>query len=82
VILQESESVLLGAAILGAVGSQRFKTIVDAMQSMNRFGEVVDPTNDEVQRTFHAAKYIVFEDLYSRQVGYWALMRKVFSNPQ
>jgi hypothetical protein len=40
ILPRESESVLLGAAILGAVGARKFSSLNEAMRAMNAAGQV------------------------------------------
>lgn len=58
----EKEAVLLGAAILAAVASGRYRTIQDAMMAMSRAGETVSP-NQNVQE-YHNVKYSIFKKMY------------------
>lgn len=37
---RESESVLLGAAILGAVASKKYSSLTEAMKALNAAGQV------------------------------------------
>ncbi|KAI9126108.1 hypothetical protein K1719_003526 [Acacia pycnantha] len=46
ILPSESESVLLGAAILGAVASKKFSNIREAMKAMNAAGQVIRPSED------------------------------------
>ena len=40
ILPRESESVLLGAAILGAVAAKRYPSLHDAMKALNAAGQV------------------------------------------
>lgn len=62
---RESESVLLGAAILGAHASGDYPGVTDAMRAMGRAGETIHP--NPATRAFHDAKYAVYRDLYEVQ---------------
>lgn len=62
---RESESVLLGAAILGAAASGVHSSVLEAMRAMTGTGEVIKP-NAETRR-FHDAKFSVYKSLYAEQ---------------
>ncbi|KAJ8955171.1 hypothetical protein NQ318_009065 [Aromia moschata] len=68
----EVESVLLGAAILGACAAKHFDDIATAIQSMGGKGRVVRP-NEEVVK-FHDKKYAVFLKMYEHQLEYRSIM--------
>lgn len=70
---REPEAVLLGSAILAAVGASKFDSIQDAMQSMSAAGEVVRP--DASTAGYHAAKFSVFRELYKDHRRYDAMMQ-------
>lgn len=40
VLPRESESVLLGAAILGAVAAKKYSSLIEAMKALNAAGQV------------------------------------------
>lgn len=40
ILPRENESVLLGAAILGAVAAKRYSSLIEAMKAMNAAGQV------------------------------------------
>ncbi len=61
----ESESVLLGAAILGAAASGAYESVTAAMQAMSRAGGKILP-NSLVQ-PYHDAKFAAYQDLYAGQ---------------
>lgn len=65
IIPKETEAVLLGAAILGAVGAGEFPDVPRAMRSMCGIGRVLRP--DPSTFSFHGAKYGVFKAMYSFQ---------------
>ncbi|MGC4044086.1 MAG: FGGY-family carbohydrate kinase [Armatimonas sp.] len=69
---EETESVLLGAAILGAHASGDYASVTDAMKAMARPGPVVTP-NPET-RAYHDAKYAIWRDLYAAQKRHRATM--------
>lgn len=72
VLSKEVESVLVGAAILGACASGDFTSIREAMQKMAKVGKIVLP-NPEHKR-FYEKKYQVFLKLYEHQREYRAIM--------
>jgi len=65
IISKEPEAVLLGAAILGAVGAGEFSDVPEGMRSMCQVGRVVHPNPSTV--SFHKAKYEIFKDMYDFQ---------------
>jgi FGGY-family pentulose kinase len=71
----ESESVLLGAAILGAHASGDYASVNEAMKAMSRPGPVIEP--NPATRAFHDAKYAVWRDLYESQKRHRAAMEAV-----
>lgn len=74
VLPDEPEAVLLGAAILGAMGAGHFASLPEAMAAMSRAGRVIEPGNGAV-RAYHDAKYAVFQRMHQDQVAYRGLMR-------
>jgi FGGY-family pentulose kinase len=74
VLPDTQESVLLGAAILGAAASQDFASIEAAMSSMSGEGAVVYPNLDDTQ--YHARKYQVYLSMAEHQFQYRNLMTK------
>ena len=58
---ETSEPVLLGAAMLGAVAAGR-RTLVEAMTTMSKLGDVCEPAGGEIA-ALHAAKRRVFDML-------------------
>ncbi|GAB2291486.1 hypothetical protein Dimus_025741 [Dionaea muscipula] len=70
ILPRESESVLLGAAILGAVAAKKYPSLHEAMKALNASGQVVYPSKDPKVRKYHDAKYRVFRDLYEKQISY------------
>ncbi|CAN1329690.1 FGGY carbohydrate kinase domain-containing protein [Linum perenne] len=69
VLPRESESVLLGAAILGAVAAKKYSTLMEAMKALNAAGQVVRPTQDSKVKKYHDAKYKIFRELYELQLS-------------
>jgi FGGY-family pentulose kinase len=73
VLPRETEAVLLGAAILGAVGAKLFPNIRAATAAMSAAGQVIEPGAGATAR-YHAAKYAVFRRLSEDQIAYRTLM--------
>jgi FGGY-family pentulose kinase len=71
-VAQDSEPVLLGAAILAAVAAGRYPSIVEAMGAMSPRAELIKPNPANAE--FHARKYQVFKLLYEHQLEYRRLM--------
>ena len=69
----ESESVLLGAAILGANAGGVFDSVTDAMQAMSKPGRTVNPNPETA--AFHNAKFAVYRAMYEAQKSHRALMQ-------
>ncbi|KAL0339996.1 UNVERIFIED_CONTAM: FGGY carbohydrate kinase domain-containing protein [Sesamum radiatum] len=79
VLPRENESVLLGAAILGAVASKKHPTVQDAMKALNAAGQVVYPSKDPKVKKYHDAKYRIFRDLYEQQLSQRSIMKDALS---
>jgi FGGY-family pentulose kinase len=69
---RETDAVLLGAAVLGAVAAGGFADVGAAMAAMTGVGVVVAP--DDATSAYHARKYAVFLRLYEDQMAYRQLM--------
>ncbi|KAL5211203.1 hypothetical protein ABZP36_022050 [Zizania latifolia] len=63
ILPRENESVLLGAAVLGAVAAKKFPGVRDAMKTLNAAGKVVHPSSDPRVKKYHDAKYQIFRSL-------------------
>ncbi|XP_026709297.1 FGGY carbohydrate kinase domain-containing protein isoform X3 [Athene cunicularia] len=72
VLSKEVESVLVGAAILGACASGDFASIQEAMAKMGRIGKVVQPNHEH--KRFYDKKYKVFLKLVEHQREYRSIM--------
>ncbi|XP_029931210.1 FGGY carbohydrate kinase domain-containing protein isoform X2 [Myripristis murdjan] len=72
VLPDQTEAVLVGAAVLGACASQDYSTIQEAMEKMAKVGKVVQP--DHELQSFYERKYQVFLRLFAHQREYQALM--------
>jgi FGGY-family pentulose kinase len=73
VVPKEPEAVLLGAAMLGAVASGTYPSLLRAMAAMNESAARVEPAGGAVA-AFHEAKHRVFQRMYDDQIAYRAAM--------
>ena len=73
VLPEEREAVLLGSAILGAVASGYFGSVVEAMAAMTRAGKIIKPAAGVVKE-YHKTKYRVFQRMYEDQIVYREIM--------
>ncbi len=73
VLPNESEAVLLGSAVLGAVASGAYPSVVAAMGAMSRAGQIIAPA--ENSRSFHDKKHQVFLQMHADQLAYRKLMQ-------
>src|SRR5205814_6939871 len=69
ILPEESEAVLLGAAVLGAVASGDQPDVLSAMVKMDRTGAEITPGNAAV-RDYHDRKHRVFLRMYDDQIAY------------
>ncbi|XP_066344375.1 uncharacterized protein [Miscanthus floridulus] len=74
ILPRENESVLLGAAVLGAVAGKKFPGVRDAMKALNAVGKVVNPSSDPRVKKYHDAKYQIFRSLYEQQLSHRSTM--------
>uniref|UniRef100_A0A5B7BYR1 FGGY carbohydrate kinase domain-containing protein n=1 Tax=Davidia involucrata TaxID=16924 RepID=A0A5B7BYR1_DAVIN len=74
ILPRESESVLLGASILGAVASKKYSSLHEAMKALNAAGQVVYPSKDPKVKKYHDAKYRIFRELYEQQLSQRSIM--------
>ncbi|KAK9097902.1 hypothetical protein Syun_024947 [Stephania yunnanensis] len=79
ILPRESESVLLGAAILGAVAAKKYSSLRDAMKALNAAGQVIYPSSDPRVKKFHDAKYSIFRELYEQQLSHRARMKEALA---
>ncbi|XP_028775380.1 FGGY carbohydrate kinase domain-containing protein isoform X2 [Neltuma alba] len=79
ILPRESESVLLGAAILGAVASKKFSSLNEAMKALNAAGQVIRPSEDPKVKKYHDTKYKIFRSLYEQQLSYRSLMAQAMA---
>uniref|UniRef100_A0A8C0IV95 Carbohydrate kinase FGGY C-terminal domain-containing protein n=1 Tax=Chelonoidis abingdonii TaxID=106734 RepID=A0A8C0IV95_CHEAB len=75
VLSKEVESVLVGAAILGACASGDFASVQEAMERMGKIGRIVQPNHRD--KRFYDKKYEVFLKLVEHQREYKAIMQGV-----
>ena len=71
-----AEPVLLGAAMLGAVASGTFASLIDAMEAMSQMGTMTRPTNAAL-REYHRAKRRVHALMRQLDVESRALMSEI-----
>ncbi|XP_052200428.1 uncharacterized protein LOC127806896 isoform X2 [Diospyros lotus] len=79
ILPRESESVLLGAAILGAVAAKKYSSLHEAMKALNAPGQVVHPSEDPKVKKYHDAKYQIFRQLYEQQLSHRSLMAQALA---
>ena len=72
---REPEAVLLGSAILGAVASGDYKSVLGAMAAMNAAGQVVESAGESVKQ-YHDTKYRVFHRMYDDFQAYRGMMKE------
>lgn len=65
----ESEAVLLGSAMLGAVAGGTYGSVQEAMEAMSSEGEVTEPSGGQVS-AYHDAKHDIFHRMYRDQLAY------------
>nr|XP_044626861.1 FGGY carbohydrate kinase domain-containing protein isoform X1 [Equus asinus] len=73
ILSREVESVLVGAAILGACASGDFASVQEAMAKMSKVGKVVFPRLED--KRYYDKKYKVFLKLVEHQKEYAAIMK-------
>ncbi|KAJ4748018.1 FGGY carbohydrate kinase domain-containing protein [Rhynchospora pubera] len=79
ILPRENESVLLGAAILGAVASNKYATLHSAMKALNAAGRVIYPSKDPKVKKYHDSKYKIFRSLYEQQLSHRSIMAQALS---
>jgi ribulose kinase len=79
ILPRESESVLLGAAILGAVAGKNYPSLHDAMKALNAAGQVVHPSSDPKIKKYHDAKYRIFRNLYEQQLSHRSIIAEALA---
>ncbi|XP_068464072.1 uncharacterized protein [Phaseolus vulgaris] len=79
ILPRESESVLLGAAILGAVATRKYHNLGEAMKALNAPGEVIHPSKNPTVKKYHDVKYKIFRGLYEQQLSYRSMIAQALS---
>ncbi|KAK6942425.1 Carbohydrate kinase, FGGY, C-terminal [Dillenia turbinata] len=79
ILPRESECVLLGAAILGAVASKKYPGLSEAMKALNAAGQVIWPSTDVRVKKYHDAKYGIFRELYEQQLSRRSVMSQALA---
>lgn len=74
VIPKESEAVVLGSAILAAIGAGKYSSVPDAMAQMSSPGERFLPKKRYAQ--FHRRKYKVFQQMYDHFMQYRRILSR------
>jgi FGGY-family pentulose kinase len=69
VLPKEPEAVLLGAAVLGAVASGKFPSLLAAMNAMNVADQVIAPAKGSVA-DYHGRKYRIFHRMHDDFLSY------------
>lgn len=69
VLPKEPEAVLLGAAVLGAVASGKFPSLLAAMNAMNVADQVIAPSKGRVA-DYHDRKYRIFHRMHDDFLSY------------
>ncbi len=75
VLPREPEAVLLGSAVLGAVASRRYPSVLAAMNAMNAAERVIEPAKGRL-KAYHQRKYRVFHRLHTHFLAYRRIMEK------
>ena len=73
VLPRESEAVLLGSAVLGAVAAGDAPSVISAMHEMNAAGSEIQPAAGETA-DYHRHKHAVFQRMHADQLEYKRLM--------
>ncbi len=68
VLPRESEAVILGSAMLAAVGAGKFRTLEEAAVAMSSEGERFVPQKSTAR--YHDARYRVFKRMHADFIGY------------
>ncbi|KAL6292668.1 hypothetical protein ACE6H2_000810 [Prunus campanulata] len=79
ILPRESEPVLLGAAILGAVAARKYCSLHEAMKALNAAGQVIHPSKDPKVKKYHDAKYRIFRELYEQQLSHRSIMAEALA---
>ncbi|GMI92878.1 hypothetical protein like AT4G30310 [Hibiscus trionum] len=79
ILPRESESVLLGAAILGAVAAKKYICLKEAMKALSAAGQAIHPSTDPRVKKYHDAKYRIFRELYEQQLSQRSIMAQALA---
>lgn len=71
-VITESESMLLGSAILAAFAAGAYPTLAEAMQQMSKVKECISPRQDFAE--YHGKKYRVFRAMHEDFLKYRTMM--------
>jgi len=74
VLPKESEAVLLGSAMLAAVGSGKYQTVIEAAVKMSASGDRYLPQKKVA--AYHKEKYLVFKKMYEHSMDYRRMLAR------
>ena len=74
-LAEESESMLLGSAMMGTVAAGVYDSLPEAMNAMSRIGKTVTPQTNEIKR-YYDRKYRVFREMYHDHMQYQQMMQE------
>jgi D-ribulokinase len=72
ILPKEKEAVMLGSAIIAAVGAGKYSSVIEAAVKMSSSGERFIPNKET--RKFHNAKYAVFKRMYKHLLEYKSII--------
>ncbi|KAL0482839.1 D-ribulokinase [Acrasis kona] len=70
---KESEAMIVGSAILGAVAGGAYQSVSEAMSKMNSVGDVVTPSDENID--YHRKKYLIYREMYEDHIKYERMMK-------
>ena len=73
VLPRESEAVLLGSAMLGAVAAGDQPSVLDAISAMSQPGQTITPASGQIAH-FHDAKHTIFHRMHADHLAYRTLL--------
>lgn len=73
-ISRESEAVLVGSSMLGAVAGGLWESLDTAMSHMSHSQQLLEP--ESLTRDFHETKYKIFHQMFRHQMEYRELMKE------
>ncbi len=68
ILPKEPEAVILGSAMLAAVGAGKFSSVLEASRKMSGVGKIFRPNGKH--KSFHDAKFRIFRKMYDDFKGY------------